>query len=137
VIDDQQLYSDVGGDGPFFALVERFYEGVAERPELRRLYPDDLEPGKKHLAWFLIQRFGGPQLFSEKRGAPMLRRRHVSFEISITARDGWFECMMAAVDLVPELAPYRELLSTYFSDAATFLINRSEPKGGGSVLPQV
>ena len=128
--DDQEVYDGVGGDAPFHELVEHFYEHVAEALELRKLYPDDLEPGKKHLAWFLIQRFGGPAYFNDKRGAPMLRRRHMPFEIDFAVRDLWLSCMMDAVDATPVFSPYRDLLHRYFDDAATFLVNRTPPASG-------
>jgi len=137
VVDDQLIYASVGGDPPFFELVERFYEGVEKAPELRGLYPDDLAPGKNHLAWFLIQRFGGPSYFNENRGAPMLRRRHAPFAIDFHVRDLWFEAMMAAVDSVSVFRPFRAVLEEYFDDAATFLINKLEPKQSVQVLPKL
>jgi hemoglobin len=136
VIDDQEIYSLVGGDGPFYELVERFYQRVQDEPDLRKLYPADLDPGKQHLAWFLIQRFGGPAHFNEKRGAPMLRRRHAPFAIDLNARDTWVRCMMDAVDAIPVFVPFRSDLATYFEDAATFLINRVDTRPGDRVLRQ-
>ena len=129
-----EIYEIVGSDTPFYDLVEKFYEGVEQTPELRSLYPEDLEPGKKHLAWFLIQRFGGPSHFSALRGAPMLRRRHMPFAIDLAARDAWVDNMMDAVDQIVVFAPYRDLIEKYFDDAATFLVNRSEPPEGVQVL---
>jgi hemoglobin len=137
VPDVVDLYEDVGGDDPFYELVDLFYAGVERTPDLRALYPADLEPGKKHLAWFLIQRFGGPSHFNELRGAPMLRRRHMSFGIDLAARDAWVTNMMLAVDAIPIFAKHRALIERYFDDAATFLINRSEPPVGGQMLEQV
>ena len=67
----------------------------------------------------------------------MLRRRHAPFEIDFAVRDIWFECMMQAVDDTPPFAVHRELLERYFADAATFLINKLEPKTSGEVLPQI
>jgi hemoglobin len=137
VVDDQNIYQAVGGEAPFFELVEAFYLGVENVPALRSLYPADLEPGKKHLAWFLIQRFGGPTYFNNNRGAPMLRRRHAPFPIDFAMRDVWFDRMMTAVDAVTVFAPFRKELETYFRDAATFLVNKSETNIPGRMLPQV
>ena len=137
MLDDQDIYDGVGGDAPFYTLVNRFYESVEQVPALRSLYPADLEPGKQRLAWFLIQRFGGPDYFNARRGAPMLRRRHMPFPIDRAVRDQWFKAMMDAVDAVPDFAPYREALEKYFAEASTFLINRSEPKDGQVMLRQV
>lgn len=118
------LYDRVGGQPWFDALVERFYEGVETDPVLRPLYPDDLEPGKRHLALFLGQYWGGPGTYSEERGPPRLRARHLPFPIAERERDAWVDHMNAAVRAggVDE-ATEAELLA-YFTDAATFMINQ-------------
>jgi hemoglobin len=118
------LYEAVGGDDTFFALVEAFYAGVEQDLELRPMYPPDLQASKDHLALFLIQYFGGPQTYMAMRGHPRLRMRHVPFEIGEKERDAWFRHMSAAVDEVGIQEPYRRDMLKYFSDAATFLINR-------------
>ncbi|MGE0056454.1 MAG: globin [Dehalococcoidia bacterium] len=118
------LYEAIGGEAPFHALVEAFYRGVEQDPELRPMYPPDLEESRAHLALFLIQYFGGPQTYMETRGHPRLRMRHMPFVIGRAERDAWFRHMSAAVDEVGIEEPYREHMLRYFSDAATFLINR-------------
>jgi hemoglobin len=124
--EETAIWAAVGGDQPFYRLVDAFYERVETIADLRAMYPPDLGPGKKHLAWFLIQRFGGPEHFNMRRGAPRLRMRHATFSIDMPMRDAWFNAMMAAVDSTPEFAPHRALMETYFADSATFLINREE-----------
>ena len=118
------LYERVGGLPFFQELVERFYEGVAAEPLLRPLYPEDLEPGKAHLALFLVQYWGGPPQYSLERGHPRLRMRHAPFAIDQAVRDAWVRHMTAAVRSV-EVAPgdAAELLG-YFEGTATFLMNR-------------
>ena len=118
------LNERVGGLPFFQELVERFYEGVAAEPLLRPLYPEDLEPGKAHLALFLVQYWGGPPQYSLERGHPRLRMRHAPFAINQAVRDAWVRHMTAAVRAV-EVAPgdAAELLE-YFEGTATFLMNR-------------
>ena len=53
------IYERVGGYQFFVELVERFYQFVEADVSLRPLYPEDLEPGKAHLAAFLAQYWGG------------------------------------------------------------------------------
>jgi hemoglobin len=118
------LYEAVGGDATFVALVDAFYRGVEQDAELRPMYPPDLEESREHLALFLIQYFGGPQTYMMTRGHPRLRMRHVPFAIGIRERDAWFRHMSAAIDEVGIEEPYRRDMLKYFSDAATFLINR-------------
>jgi hemoglobin len=120
------LYARVGGDAFFFALVERFYAGVAEDALLRPLYPDDLEAPKRRLALFLIQYWGGPRTYTEERGHPRLRMRHIRFPIGQRERGAWLDHMRAAVEA--SQAPPREAqaLLEYFTTAATSLINKAD-----------
>ena len=116
-----QIYAGVGSDQPFYDLVEAFYQGVEKDSLLRPLYPDDLTHAKQHLAWFLIQRFGGPARYGQERGHPRLRMRHLPFQIGPRESAAWLAHMTAAIDAVPEFAPYREILDRYFAESAAFL----------------
>jgi hemoglobin len=127
VVSDVNVHDAVGGEPFFEELVERFYKAVATDLLLRPLYPDDLEPSKRHLALFLQQYWGGPGTYSEERGHPRLRARHVPFVIGEAERDAWLRHMAAALDsLVVErgIDPQLEArLLGYFVDAADFLVN--------------
>ena len=73
------LYERVGG-APFFErLVDAFYDGVANDEVLLRLYPEapDLTGARHRLTLFLIQYWGGPTTYSDERGHPRLRMRHM------------------------------------------------------------
>ena len=118
------MFERVGGQDWFDALVERFYEGVEDDPVLRPIYPEDLGPGKRHLALFLGQYWGGPQTYSEQRGHPRLRARHLPFPIGQTQRDAWVAHMTAAVRAGGLAEEDEEAMLAYFTDAATFLINQ-------------
>lgn len=129
MMDDRttEIYNAAGGsDAPFYALVDAFYRGVEQDPDLRSLYPSDLTAAKEHLALFLIQRFGGHGAYGEKRGHPRLRMRHVPFVIGARERDAWLRHMRAAVQAVPALVPWTDVLERYFVDAAEFLVNKAE-----------
>ena len=126
------LYEKVGGQPFFDALVERFYEGVERDPRLRPMYPDDLEPGKRALAMFLAQYWGGPAEYSREKGHPRLRMRHMPFVIDEAARDAWLAAMLAAVE-IPDIADdVRDALREYFTVAATHMINA--PGDGAMML---
>jgi hemoglobin len=123
------MYERVGGQPFFDRLVERFYALVEDDPVLRPLYPQELAEPRRHLAGFLAQYWGGPPTYSEERGHPRLRQRHLRFSIGPAERDAWFAAMGAAVreeDLAP--ADEEEMLA-YFDQAATFLINESDASG--------
>ena len=117
------VYSSVGCDEPFYKLVEQFYKGVENDPLLRPLYPKDLTESKRSLALFLIQRTGGAGTYSQERGHPRMRGRHLPFKIATAERNAWMANMEQALDAVPEFAKHKVTLHEFFADFSTFLIN--------------
>jgi hemoglobin len=122
---NRSVYELAGGESTFRLLVERFYSRVAEDPLLRAVYPDeDLSGATERLSLFLIQYWGGPQMYSERRGHPRLRLRHQPFAIGQAERDAWLGHMKAAVESL-DLAPaVRKALLDYFETASTAMINQ-------------
>ncbi len=119
------VYEAAGGEETFTRLVDRFYAGVAEDPVLRPLYPaEGLEASREHLRLFLIQYWGGPQTYSERRGHPRLRMRHMPFSIGVPERAAWLRHMREAVDSLKLRPDLREALLEYFETAATAMMNR-------------
>ncbi len=120
------MYERVGGSAWFETLTTRFYDAVAADPVLRPIYPDDLAGARERLCGFLIQYWGGPTGYSDERGHPRLRMRHMPFSIGATERDAWFAHMSAAVKAGGlEPADEAEMIE-YFAMAATHLLNRPE-----------
>jgi hemoglobin len=120
------VYELVGGQEPFRRLVDKFYDAVETDTLLRPLYPASLDESREHLALFLAQFFGGPDLYSQKRGHPRLRARHLPFRIGRAERDAWVQHMLAALDEAGIEEPAATHMRTYFQEAATFLINQLE-----------
>ncbi|MFE4592960.1 globin [Streptomyces laurentii] len=123
-LQEQTFYERVGGEETFRRLVHRFYEGVAQDPLLRPMYPEeDLGPAEERFALFLMQYWGGPRTYSERRGHPRLRMRHVPFTVDRAAHDAWLGHMRVAVDEAG-LAPKDEReLWAYMTHAAAAMIN--------------
>lgn len=123
-VSEAPLYERAGGATFFESLVDRFYDGVANDPVLRPLYPDDLTDAKRWLALFLQQYWGGPGSYSEERGHPRLRMRHMPFVIGEVEADAWMRHMRAAVESAEGLGePERSELLDYFESAAAFMVN--------------
>lgn len=118
------VFELAGGEEAFFRLVRRFYAGVETDPVLRPLYPEDLEESIRHTALFLIQFCGGPRTYSDSRGHPRLRLRHLPFAIGQAERDAWVKHMRAAVEEEIAHPQVREFLNDYFERTATFMMNR-------------
>ena len=119
------LYDAVGGEPAFRAIVGRFYGLVAQDTEvLRPLYPEeDLGPAADRLALFLMQRCGGPTTYSDRRGHPRLRMRHVPFRIGPAERDAWLRAMNVAVDEAQLPEPYGAQLWEYLETTAHSMQN--------------
>lgn len=118
------MYKLVGSEAPFYKLVDEFYAEVEKDPLLRPMYPKDLTEPKRNLALFLIQRTGGATTYSDERGHPRMRGRHMPFAIGQAERDSWMRNMTAALDRVPEFADHKKVLWEFFDNFATFMINK-------------
>lgn len=118
------IFKNIGSNKPINQLVDAFYAKVEVDSVLRPLYPKDLTEPKRLLTLFLIQRLGGPATYSEERGHPRMRARHMPFKIGIKEKDAWMANMTAALNTVPELSSHKEVLQHYFEEFATFMINQ-------------
>jgi hemoglobin len=123
-VQSETFYAQVGGEETFRRLVHLFYQGVAEDPELRPMYPEqDLGPAEERLTLFLIQYWGGPTTYSEQRGHPRLRMRHVPFRVDRAAHDAWLRHMRAAVESLDLAAEHEKRLWDYLVYAAASMVN--------------
>ena len=121
---EQTFYDEIGGLETFRRIVARFYEGVAQDEVLRPMYPEaDRGPAEERFLMFLVQYWGGPTTYSQRRGHPRLRMRHAPFAVDLDARDRWlahFRAGLDSVDLTPEQdARFWE----YVTHAANFMVN--------------
>ncbi|MEV5648426.1 globin [Nocardia sp. NPDC052254] len=121
------FYEAVGGADTFRRIVAAFYREVAADEILRPLYPEeDLGPAERRLRMFLEQYWGGPRTYSDERGHPRLRMRHMPFTIGPIERDAWLRCMRIGVaEIEPEILDdeHRRALLDYLEMAANSLIN--------------
>jgi len=123
---DATLYDAAGGMPFFEALVDGFYDRVERDPVLLRLYPDleDLDGARRRLTLFLAQYWGGPTTYSDERGHPRLRMRHMPFEVGPDERDHWLGAMRGALDDLAPLPEIRGALEDYLVMAAEAMRNR-------------
>jgi len=127
---EPSFYAAVGGEETFTRLVSRFYAEVEADPLLRQVYPSrDLGPAAEHLRLFLIQYWGGPGTYSERRGHPRLRMRHARFSIGEAERDAWLRHMRTALDEIALDPAHDEELWRYLVMAAHSLVNRVPADG--------
>lgn len=121
--EEKTLFEQIGGAPTLRRLVDRFYDRIAQDPELRAMFPDDLEPGKEWQYLFLTHVFGGPGDYFAVRGHPRLRMRHAPFAIGRKARDSWLGHMLTAMDEIGIEESAAEAMRAYFERGSEFLIN--------------
>jgi hemoglobin len=106
-------FERIGGADKIRTLVRRFYQIMDELPEtygIRKMHAADLQGSEDKLFKFLNGWMGGPQLYVQEYGPPMLRRRHLSFSIGESERDQWLMCMnIALIEVVADTQLRAEL----------------------------
>ena len=93
-------YQTLGGEAAVRQRVDRFYDLMDLEPHyagIRALHPGSLDGSRDKLHGFLCGWLGGPNLYVERLGHPMLRARHLPYAIGIAERDQWLACMMQAM----------------------------------------
>ena len=81
---------DTIGEETLNHLIHAFYRRVGKHPNLAPIFPDDLTETARKQKQFMTQFLGGPPLYTDEHGHPMLRARHMPFEITQTrAKDGY------------------------------------------------
>ena len=95
------LFTRLGGEQGVVRLVKSDIHALETLPEarkLRSLYPEDLSAYETRMIEFLTGWLGGPALYMERHGMPMLRENHRSIPINAEARDAWMLCMRSALE---------------------------------------
>ena len=107
-------------------LVHRFYQLMDELPEayeVRKLHPESLDNSEQNLFEYLSGRFGGPTMYTDKKGHPRMRMRHAPYAVTPSAKDEWMMCMTQSLtENVPDVA-LRESLHASFAGLAEHMVN--------------
>src|SRR5437016_13487183 len=119
------LYDALGGRDTCRRLSAAFYAHVEHDPVLRPLYPPTLKGCPiETLAAFLIQFFGGPGEYAQRRWSLSLREAHLRFAIGQKEREAWLNNMFQAVDEVNIKEPARSALRWFFAQSSAFFIKQ-------------
>ncbi len=125
-------FEQLGGVAGVRALVDRFYDLMDLEPdfaELRALHPATLDGSRDKFAWFLTGWLGGPDLYVERFGHPMLRARHLPYPIGVATRDQWLTCMGLAMAEIGAAGGFtrdmQERLMISFANTADHMRNRA------------
>ena len=117
------IYDALGGEKTIRAIVEAFYPIVQSNPEIGHLFPEDIRPVMEKQYLFLSQFFGGPPLFSEQYGHPMMRARHMPFPITQDSAVAWLSCMRLALTEIGIDDPLKSIVLDRLSGPAYHFVN--------------
>ncbi|MHA0858149.1 globin domain-containing protein [Paenibacillus sp. CMAA1364] len=120
---NQSIYDNIGGPDGLRALVEAFYPKVQNDPLLSPLFPEDIHPIMDKQYMFLSQFFGGPSLYSDEYGHPMMRARHLPFPITKEHSQAWLNCMSEALIEIGIDEPLRGFVLNRLSGPAHHFVN--------------
>ncbi|MGG3449552.1 globin [Domibacillus aminovorans] len=119
---------DIIGEEQLSKLVDAFYSRVSQHPDLVPIFPYDLTETARKQKQFLTQFLGGPPLYMEEHGHPMLRARHLPFPITPVRADAWLACMNAAMDEVQLHGDLRTFFFERLTQTARHMVNRPNDK---------
>jgi hemoglobin len=125
------LFEELGGAGKIRDLVEKFYDIMDADPRalgIRAMHSADLTEAREKLFMFLAGWSGGPSLYIERYGHPMLRKRHMPFAIGESERDQWMFCMVRAMHEIKMEEPMVVRLAQALWSVADFMRNKPEGK---------
>ncbi|MBM3350400.1 MAG: group II truncated hemoglobin [Betaproteobacteria bacterium] len=121
------LGGEAGGIDKIRQLVEMFYDIMDTDPKaegIRKMHQADLTAAREKLFMFLTGWTGGPQLYVERYGHPMLRKRHLPFPIDESARDQWMYCIIKAMHQLDYDEDLMKSLATQLYGVADFMRNQ-------------
>lgn len=126
-IDDVNLYEQLGMD-TIMRLSRAFYTKVYDDtdPGFRGMFPPDMESAIRNQYEFFAQRFGGPPIYSERKGHPALRARHKRFHITREYVERWLGYMREAMDEVGIPQDAKQRIDAFLTDTGHFMQNVDE-----------
>jgi hemoglobin len=105
--EDISFYEKLHKEEGIKELVSKFYKVMETNPKaLRVLNTHPIKEGKipqpikDKLYMFLSGWLGGPNLFIEQVGPPMMRKRHMHIKITEVEKQEWLFCMEEALNEV-------------------------------------
>ena len=120
------------GEENIVRMVDDFYRELEQSP-LRPLFPADMMAASRKSAAFFVGLLGGPPLYHQRYGNPMMRARHLRFTITPRAREQWLACFErilarrpSAIDSPPSTCPVSAL---FLEDFSQWMVNTEASDG--------
>ncbi len=116
------------GEAAINRMLEDFYREL-EHSSLRGLFPTDMVAASRKSAAFFVGLLGGPPLYQQRYGSPMLRARHLPFPIDEAARQEWLACFDRILDRAVDAYgfPARHLpgFRTFLHEFSAWMVNKA------------
>ena len=127
---DPAIYAAMGAEN-IIAMLEDFYM-LLGASAIAAMFPqgeDALREASRKSAAFFIGLLGGPPVYQQLYGNPMMRARHMPFPIDDTARRAWLRCFDQVLSDAParynfpaeHLAGFRAFLDGF----SGWMVNRA------------
>ncbi|MCA1056729.1 globin [Rossellomorea aquimaris] len=128
MVEKPQMPYNLIGEKKLSMLVDAFYNRVSKHDLLAPIFPDDLTETARKQKQFLTQYLGGPPLYTSEHGHPMLRARHLPFQITEERAKAWLSCMQEAMDEVELEGPIRDDFFQRLVLTAHHMVNTETPE---------
>jgi len=130
-----EVYQAMGEDN-IAAMIHAFYGRLA-RSDIAYMFPKTERPlaqaADRSAAMFVFL-FGGPHLYQQRYGRPMLRARHLPFVIDEAARREWLRCFNETLDEAPEkyaMPPeHTGAVRKFVEDFSGWMVNTKDEDAG-------
>jgi hemoglobin len=125
VAPSREIYA-LMGEANIVRMIDDFYREL-EASSLRPLFPSDMRAAAQKSAAFFVGLLGGPPLYHQRHGNPMMRARHMAFTITPRARDEWLACfdrvLSHAVERYGFPAQHLDGFRSFLRDFSLWMVN--------------
>lgn len=125
-------------DYTIMQLCEYFYTRVYDdkQPWFRDLFEKEKEESIQDLSDYILQRIGGKQNYSERKGLPSLICRHANVKFTEAAVERWLEHMSDALDDMDREISEKEteMLTNFFRHTAYMILLSQEQMAAAEKL---
>ena len=119
------------GEANIFAMMANFYAELGQSA-IKHLFPNDLLRASQKSAAFFIGLLGGPPLYHQRYGNPMMRARHMPFTIDAAGRAEWLACfdrvLANAVERYQFPAQHLPGFRQFLSEFSMWMVNTATPE---------
>lgn len=130
---DPEIYA-IMGEANIFAMLEDFYQEL-DRSAIRTMFPRNLQKAAHKSAAFFVGLLGGPPLYHQRYGNPMMRARHMPFLIDEAARQEWLACFDRVLAHAPEKyhfpAQHLPGFRAFLEGFSSWMVNTAPPGEAG------